>query len=618
MSQRVSWKALGVAAACAALALAACSSSSKSSTSGGGSSGGSSGGSAAGTSTLCGIPNQRSAVNNSGSPKTGGTLTMLGRGDVDYVDPNVTYYTVGYLDIRMWSRNLYTYPAQQCKTTTVVPDLATALPNISSDGMTYKVTLRSGVMWNTDPPREVTAADVVRGVKRQCNPAQPFGGTTDFSNFVAGYNDFCNAFAKVSGTSASAMKEFMDSNNISGVSVDPSDPQTVVFKLTQPVSYFTDILALGDFDPAPVEYENYVPASNDLAQHTISDGPYQIQSYDPAKSITYVRNPVWKASTDPVRKAYVDRIEVSETGNQQGIQQQIMTNSPSADMVWDTSVPPAAIPGLLSSNDPRVYVQSEFANNPYIIFNTQSPNNGGALAKAEVRQALEYAINRTHLIQNAGGPVIAPPLTHVLPPGIDGATPDFDNYANDVAKAKSMLQAAGVSNLTLKFLYRPSGQADAKDFQTLQADLGAIGVTVTGVGVPSADFYTKYLYKPNTAQTGVWDMALAGWSPDWYGNAAASFFYPLFDGRVLPPASSNFGLFVDPNLYPTIDAANKATSASDANSLWHKADMEVMSQAAIFPVSSPNRVQMHGSQVHNCVYVAYIDNCDPTNIWVTS
>jgi peptide/nickel transport system substrate-binding protein len=615
MYRRASWKAAGVAVACAALVLAACSSSGSKSSSGGGSSGGAS---AAGTSTLCGIPNQRSAINSSGTPKTGGTLTMLGSGDVDYMDPNLTYYTTGYDNIRMWSRNLYTYPATECKTTTVEPDLATALPAITNNGMTYTVTLRSGVMWNTNPPREVTGADVVRGIKRQCNPAQPFGGTPDYSNYIKGFNDFCTAFGKVSATDAGAMKSFMDTNNIAGVSVDPSNPQAVVFELTQQVSFFTDILALGDFDPAPVEYENYIPASNDLAQHTIADGPYQVQSYDPAKTITYVRNPAWKASTDPVRKAYVDKIEVTETGNQEGIYQQILTNSPQADMSWDQSVPPTAIPGLLSSNDPRFYLQTEYASNPYILFNTVSPNNGGALGKVQVRQAIEYAINRNHLLQNAGGPVVAPPLTHILPPGINGSTPNYDPYPYSPAKAKAMLAAAGYpSGLTLKFLYRPSTQAEAKDFQTIQADLAPIGITVTGVGVARADF-VKDLYKPDLAKNGTWDLAHPGWTPDWYGDAAASFFYPLYDGRVLPPSSSNFGLFADPALYPIIDGAVKASSASAAATDWHKADQEVMAQAAEFPVAAPNRAQIHGSQVHNCVYVPYIDNCDPTNVWLTS
>jgi peptide/nickel transport system substrate-binding protein len=403
------------------------------------------------------------------------------------------------------------------------------------------------------------------------------------------------------------------------VSVDPSNPETVDINLTQPVSYFTDILALGDFDPVPVEYLNYLPASNDLAQHTIADGPYQIQSYDPAKSITFIRNPAWQASTDPVRKAYVDKIVVTETGNQASIHQQILTNTPQADMPWDTSVPGSAIAGLVAAKDPRLSSQTEFGTNPYVVFNTVSPNNTGALGKVAVRQALMYALNRDHLIQNAGGPLVNPPLTQILPAGTNGSAPTYNLYPYDTAKAKQMLAAAGYgSGLTLKFLYRTASQSSSKDFQTIQADLGALGITVTGVGVPNADFYSKYLNKPTVGKSGVWDISAPGWGPDWYGDAAASFFLPLLDGRNLPPNSSNWGQFNDPALNTIIDSANGAATPADAAVLWHKADVEAMTQAAFFPIASPNWTQIHGSQVHNCIFLAVYQNCDPTNIWVTS
>ena len=563
------------------------------------------------------LPNQVLANNSSGTPVRGGTLTMLGTGDVDYMDPNVSYYSIGYLGLRMWSRQLYTYPAVQGKTTTIVPDLATAMPTITNGGTTYSITIRQGAMWNTTPPRQVTAADEVLGVKRTCNPTQPFGGQPDFSSLIAGYTTFCAGFAKVSATSAAAQKAYIDANQISGVSVDPSNPQTVVFTLTNPASYFTNILALPAFSPAPTEFLNYLPASNALAQHTISDGPYEIQSYVPTKSITFVRNPAWQASSDPVRKAYVNQIDVSETGNQAAIQQQIMTNTPQADMEWDSFVPISDVPGLLASHNPGLSLQTEYATNPYVLFNTASPNNGGALGKVAVRQALEYAINRTNLIQDNGGPNVAPPLTHILPPGIDGASPNFNPYPYDPAKAKQMLAAAGATGLTLKFLYRPKSQLSSRMFQTIQADLGKLGIKVTGVGVPNADFYTKYLEVPSTAKSGVWDLSLAGWSPDWYGNAAASFFSPLFDGRVLPPTSSNFGLFQDPALYPIIDAALKAPTVAQAAKLWHQADVETMKKAAIFPITDPNQPCFHGTQVHNAIYMAAYEQFDPTNVWLT-
>ena len=47
----------------------------------------------------------------SGTAVKGGTLNMLGVGDVDYMDPNISYYSVGYVALRLWSRQLFTYPA---------------------------------------------------------------------------------------------------------------------------------------------------------------------------------------------------------------------------------------------------------------------------------------------------------------------------------------------------------------------------------------------------------------------------------------------------------------------------------------------------------------------------
>ena len=58
------------------------------------------------------------------------------------------------------------------------------------------------------------------------------------------------------------------------------------------------------------------------------------------------------------------------------------------------------------------------------------------------------------------------------------------------------------------------------------------------------------------ANGGVWDLALANWFPDWYGNAALSFFGPLFSGSpAYPPAGSNFGFYNDPKTNQLIQQA---------------------------------------------------------------
>jgi len=559
-------------------------------------------------------------INNEGTPVKGGTLNMVGTGDVDYMDPNITYYSTGYTGARLWSRQLLTFPAVAGKTTTTVPDLATVSGKVSDDGLTYTFTIKDGVKWDTTPARQVTGADFVRGVKRVCNPAQPFGGLPNFQTLIKGYDEFCTGFAKVDPKSATAIAEYQNKHDFDGLKVG-SSPQEVVFTLTHPAAYFPSMLSLPAFSPAPVEYDKYIPAGADLAQHTISDGPYSITKYDPAKTIEFGRNPAWDPATDDIRKAYVDKIVVSETGNQDAEQQQLQADTGDADMWWDNFPPVTVVPTLIKNNDPNFYLGQTFSNNPYIVFNTVSSNNNSALTKPEVRRALMEAINRDTLIQDLNGPKVSPPLTHILPMGISGTTSntDPDLYPYDPDKAKSDLAAAGYPDgLTLKFLYRPSRSSSVKIFTTLQQDLKDSGITLEPVGVPDADFYTKYLQVPDAAKSGKWDVSLAGWGPDWYGDAALSFMAPLFQGKTaFPPVGSNFGFYDNPAVNSAIDAAAQERDAAKAATMWAAVDKQIMQDAPIFPITSNNQGVYHPSHTHNTVFIPTYQGYDPANVWLS-
>ena len=559
-----------------------------------------------------------------GTPKTGGVLNLVGVGDVTFMDYNISYYTIDALGQRLWQRGLYGYSPVPGHTTEVVPDLATSQPVITNGGKTYSVTIRTGAMWNTTPNRQVTAADALRGLERACNPVQPFGGLPDFESIIAGYTQFCTGFQALGATATpAAIKKYLASHTISGVTVSG---QTITYNLTQPASYFTDELQLDAFSPAPVESLAYVPGSAVSQQHTIADGPYQVQTYVPTKKIVFVRNPAWQASSDPIRKGYVDQINVTETGDQTTNQTTLQTNTAAEGAEWDSWPPVAAVPGLVAQmqhGSKNFSLGPTFSTNPYVVYNEVSPNNGGAMGKVAVRQAINYAINRAHLIQDLNGATLSPPLSHVLPDGINGAQDlpkGYDPYPFNQAKAKSLLASAGYKNgLSLKFLYRPSSSASTKLFQTLQADLAPVGIKLVGVGVPAADFYAKYLIVPSVAKRGAWDVSLAGWGPDWYGDAATSFFKPLFYGAPsYPPVGSNFGFYNNPAVNALITQASSQASASSAATMWAQADQMVMKDAPFYPITQPLQPLYHASYVHNAVYVPAIQGFDFSNVWLSS
>jgi peptide/nickel transport system substrate-binding protein len=557
----------------------------------------------------------------SGSPKTGGTLNMLGQGDVDYMDYNISYYSIGQLAQRMYVRYLYDYPATPGKTTTAAPDLATAAPVVSNGGKTYTVTIRSGADWNTSPARQVTAADALRGIERSCNGVQPFGGLPDFESLIVGYADFCSGFAKA--TTVPAIKSYLASHSPSGIKVNG---QQISYTLVHPASYFTGMLTLDAFAPAPIESLDYLPASAAGQQHVIADGPYQIQSYTPARQIVFTRNPAWKASSDPLRKAYVNKIVVSETGNQASVQQQLQTNSASASMEFDAFPPLQSVAGLIkqmqSGLNQNFNLGTTESSNPYIVFNSVSPNNGGALAKTAVRQALSYGMNRAHLTQVIN-PVVNPPLTHILPDGLAGSASvpsGYNPYPYNPTKAKSMLAAAGYANgLNITMLYRPDSSVSTAIAQAAQSDLAKIGVKVKLLSSPSADFYTKYLEVPSVAKRGVWDLSVAGWAPDWYSQGALSFFGPLFSGAAAyPPVGSNFGFYNDPTVNALISKASATADVASADQMWVQADQDVMKDAAIYPITDSLQPNYHASYVHNAVYITAMQQFDPTNVWLSS
>jgi ABC-type transport system substrate-binding protein len=557
----------------------------------------------------------------------GGTLTIVGSGDVDYFDTAAAYYDVTYILMRAVSRQLYVVPTKALTSDQVmpVPDLATAMPTITNGGKTYTIHIRQGAQWDTTPPRQVTAADEVTGIKRLCNPSAPVGAPGYFENTIVGMKAFCDGFANI-GATAAAQKAYIQGHDVSGVKA--VDPSTVQFNLMSPAADFINILAMTFSSPAPVEALDHVPGSADLGQHWVSDGPYSVQSYTPNTAITLVRNKAWKSSSDPVRPAYVNEIDIKEgvANTPTAAVQQIQAGT--ADMEWDQNVATAQLAGMVSGHDPNLLIgpqgDSNYLNlNPVLVMNLQSPNANGALKNLKVRQAIEYAINKTADSQVYGGAEVSKPLDQLVPGADAGAVSGYDPYPTpgdngDPAKAKSLLSEAGYgpSNpLKLTLVYR-TNTVHPQIAQTDQAALQAAGITVNLVPVPPSAFYTQYLQNPSASQAGKWDLAEAGWNPDWLGNNGRSMIVPLFDGRTYGKNSTDWGDYNSPTTNALIDKALSATSASQALTYWQQAAKQIMTDAAVVPIGQQKTAVYHSTRLQNCIWNTWISNCDPTSVWI--
>lgn len=611
----------GLAAlALAATALAACSSSSSSSTS------------AAST----------------GKPVYGGTLHIVSASGPDHIDTVPAYYTVDYQLERAYARQLVSYPTVPADTTssagwttdtTPVADVATVVPTtanggITDGGKTYTFHIKAGVDWDSTPARQVTSQDFLREFKAFCNPVSPVGNPTYYDAAIVGMTSYCNAetayFAKKSNSPTAAnIANFQNSNNISGITTPNS--MTIVFHLTSSISDFLYMMALPFTSARPVEYDAYVPNSLQLDQHTLSDGPYQISSYIPGKSITLVRNKAWKQSTDPLRHDYEN--EIVDTLGVTSAQTQLSDMQAGTQDVIDSDTPinPSSIPSLVASKVSNFQIWPDSDMNPYIVFNLRSPDAGGAAGKLLVRQAVEYGLNKTAAVKAIGGPDVAKVTNAVIPPGNVGFQsynlyPD-DNGQGNIAMCKTDLKKAGYPN-GVKLLYMYSNDSsDTRIFTAIQASLAPCGITLEGKPEPGSSIFVDLGNAPENNKANEWDLGQAIWFPDWFGNNGRTVIQALFQGPNCVINTVNDGCYDNATVNSLILKAEGASSLSQAGTYWHQADEQIMADAAMVPIMSQDTpiysssrirgIASNGQTYPTAIFAPNQGTPDITALWIS-
>src|SRR4051812_21931166 len=242
------WRAAVAASAALALVVAGCGSSSDDNT----------------------TPSKPGGTTAGSSAKKGGDLKVLYAADVDFMDPRATYYQYGFLVAYATQRPLYSYKPDDAKT--LQPDLAESAPQISKDGKTVTVKIRSGVKFSPPVNREVTSKDVKYGIERG------FLKTVNGPYVGAYMGDMVGLKAYQSGKAS----------DISGLQTP--DDHTLVIKLGRPRgAIVAGCLSMPASAPVPKDYaakfDKQQPST--YGQHQVATGPYMVANDSSGKLTGY-------------------------------------------------------------------------------------------------------------------------------------------------------------------------------------------------------------------------------------------------------------------------------------------------------------------------------------------
>ena len=535
-----------------------------------------------------------------GKPTRGvkhGTLTVVSQSDVDALDPGMAYAAFDFALLRGMVRELYSFDSriEGERSLQPVPDLADGPYQLSADGRTYTFRIRRGVRYAPPVDREVQAKDFVYAVERQLDPAHP--SPNPYSRLIRGAGDFAAGRAKT----------------ISGLQAP--GPHTLRITLDRPASDFPSILTLPFFSPVPEDHAKQFRLGRDYGQHLIASGPYRLRQYTPGRRIELVRNESWDPRTDPLRRAWVDKVSVTIGRSEGEIQQSLEEGV--ADLNLDAVPPPVAELQRLS-NDPTLSRQFSIQTTGCVHYLTMQMDAGPTRSLA-VRQAVNYAIDRQAVVLALGGTYAGEPASTVLSPTLVGYGA-FDLYpsqddAGDPDRARQLLAGAGYPNgVTLTYVGQSSPKWRAL-YEALRTSLARAGIRLKPTFYKGLEAYTKSLRvraKRNEHQLGA-----ARVCPDVPGNGSRSIIGVLLDGRTVTPTSNNnYGDYNNPKVTALIDQAYATRDDRARAALWGQIDRLVMQDAAWAPLVYDREAFFWSSRVRNWTFTPWLANPDLTNLWL--
>jgi peptide/nickel transport system substrate-binding protein len=427
----------------------------------------------------------------------------------------------------------------------IVPDLATSVPKPTNGGTRYTYRLKSGIRWGPPVNREITSRDVKYAVERLARPKN--GGQYAFYYpVIAGWDKYANGEAK----------------SITGIRTP--NAKTIVFNLTQPTGDFNYRMTMPATAPMPQEVAKcFEGKPGRYGRFVIASGPYMIEGsqdlkigscgamrpisgYNGTTSLTLVRNPNYRQSTDSrkARSNNVDKFEFTVNTNIDDIYNKVEAGELDDEFA---TASPKIFREYQTNASKRKFLKSNFADGTYYITMnlTQPPFDD-----LNVRKAMNWVMDKEGLRRAWGGAVSGDVAHHIIPnPMLNGKLNSYRPYKTpgdrgSVAKARAAMAKSKYANnngvCTAKeckgvLMIADVRAVDKAMVPVVQASAAKIGITFTVRSVNGA-----YPVIQTTSR----NIPISQ-RPRWLKDYAdpSTFIDPLMRGTsIIPTGNTNYAL----------------------------------------------------------------------------
>lgn len=385
-------------------------------------------------------------------------------------------------------------------------EVAQRPPSVSRDGKTYTFHLRRTFRFYTGT--RVTAASFAHEFDRSLNPALGSPGAEFLSEVVGAEDVVAGKTQHARGIRARGF--------------------TLTIRLTQPTPDFPARLT----QPYACAVPTTLAATPEAVQAPFSGaGPYYIAEYVPGQRLVLRRNSYYRGP----RRPRVRQIVVSFFSDNVGAMQAV------ADGQADWADIGRGLGGGPGSLTPAQRARVRVLTFPGLLMQYTAMNTSRPLFRnnAPLRQAVNFAIDRTAITRIIRKVAFARPVAQYLPPSMPGfREAHVYPFRPNFPQARKL--AHGHTRGRKAVLYVGSIPAIVAGAQIIQQDLARIGITVLIREFPQDQLFER-LANPHEP----YDMVSYGWRPAYVDPY--DMLDPLLDGRQLEsPDSANFARFDSP------------------------------------------------------------------------